>query len=222
MSTNNEILGLDYNTSREKMAMPEYGRNVLKMVENLKTIEDREKRSQQAAAVVKVMELLNPQVHQQDDYEHKLWDQLYMIAGFDLDIDSPYPCPVAEEFSKSPVPLPMKDSKIRATHYGRNIEKIINLLKAEPDGEVKTEMLRGLATYMRQQYLIWNKDSVADETIFKDIEKLSDYRIKVPEGIQLSRISSDASFQRPGIGQQKSGGKPQQRQKGMRSKKNRK
>ena len=138
MSTNNEILGLDYNTSREKMAMPEYGRNVLKMVENLKTIEDREKRSQQAAAVVKVMELLNPQVHQQDDYEHKLWDQLYMIAGFDLDIDSPYPCPVAEEFSKSPVPLPMKDSKIRATHYGRNIEKIINLLKAEPDGEVKT------------------------------------------------------------------------------------
>lgn len=199
MSTNNEILGLDYNTSREKMAMPEYGRNVLKMVENLKTIEDREKRSQQAAAVVKVMELLNPQVHQQDDYEHKLWDQLYMIAGFDLDIDSPYPCPVAEEFSKSPVPLPMKDSKIRATHYGRNIEKIINLLKAEPDGEVKTEMLRGLATYMRQQYLIWNKDSVADETIFADIEKLSGYRIQVPADMELSKISFDSNFSRPGL-----------------------
>ena len=200
MSTNNEILGLDYNTSREKMAMPEYGRNVLKMVENLKTIEDREKRSQQAAAVVKVMELLNPQVHQQDDYEHKLWDQLYMIAGFDLDIDSPYPCPVAEEFSKSPVPLPMKDSKIRATHYGRNIEKIINLLKAEPDGEVKTEMLRGLATYMRQQYLIWNKDSVADETIFQDIEKMSDYEIKIPEDLSLDKISSDLNFSKPGLG----------------------
>ena len=200
MSTNNEILGLDYNTSREKMAMPEYGRNVLKMVENLKTIEDREKRSQQAAAVVKVMELLNPQVHQQDDYEHKLWDQLYMIAGFDLDIDSPYPCPVAEEFSKSPVPLPMKDSKIRATHYGRNIEKIINLLKAEPDGEVKTEMLRGLATYMRQQYLIWNKDSVADETIFQDIEKMSDYEIRIPEDLSLDKISSDLNFSKPGLG----------------------
>lgn len=200
MSTNNEILGLDYNTSREKMAMPEYGRNVLKMVENLRTIEDREKRSQQAAAVVKVMELLNPQVHQQDDYEHKLWDQLYMIAGFDLDIDSPYPCPVAEEFSKSPVPLPMKDSKIRATHYGRNIEKIINLLKAEPDGEVKTEMLRGLATYMRQQYLIWNKDSVADETIFQDIEKMSDYEIRIPEDLSLDKISSDLNFSKPGLG----------------------
>ena len=200
MSTNNEILGLDYNTSREKMAMPEYGRNVLKMVENLKTIEDREKRSQQAAAVVKVMELLNPQVHQQDDYEHKLWDQLYMIAGFDLDIDSPYPCPVAEEFSKSPVPLPMKDSKIRATHYGRNIEKIINLLKAEPDGEVKTEMLRGLATYMRQQYLIWNKDSVADETIFQDIEKMSDYEIRIPEDLHLDKLSADVNFSKPGLG----------------------
>ena len=200
MSTNNEILGLDYNTSREKMAMPEYGRNVLKMVENLRTIEDREKRSQQAAAVVKVMELLNPQVHQQDDYEHKLWDQLYMIAGFNLDIDSPYPCPVAEEFSKSPVPLPMKDSKIRATHYGRNIEKIINLLKAEPDGEVKTEMLRGLATYMRQQYLIWNKDSVADETIFQDIEKMSDYEIRIPEDLHLDKLSADVNFSKPGLG----------------------
>ena len=90
------------------------------------------------------------------------------------------------------------------------------------DGPRTTSVIKSLAVYMRQQYLIWNKDSVADETIFKDIEKLSDYRIKVPEGIQLSRISSDASFQRPGIGQQKSGGKPQQRQKGMRSKKNRK
>ena len=182
------------------MEMPEYGRNVLKMGENLKTIEDREKRSQQAAAVVKVMELLNPQVHQQDDYEHKLWDQLYMIAGFDLDIDSPYPCPVAEEFSKSPVPLPMKDSKIRATHYGRNIEKIINLLKAEPDGEVKTEMLRGLATYMRQQYLIWNKDSVADETIFQDIEKMSDYEIRIPEDLHLDKLSADVNFSKPGLG----------------------
>ena len=77
----------------------------------------------------------------------------------------------------------MKDSRIKATHYGRNIEKIINLLCEEPDGETKTEMIRSLAIYMRQQYLIWNKDSVADETIFDDIEKLSDYRLRVPDGI---------------------------------------
>ena len=192
--------GLDYNTSREKLAMPEYGRNVLKMVESLRTIEDKDKRTEQAQAIVKVMELLNPQVKAQENYAHKLWDHLYMIAGFDLDVDSPYPCPVAEEVSTRPVPIPMKGSKIKATHYGRNIEKIINLLCDEPDGEVKTEMIRSLAIYMRQQYLIWNKDSVADETIFNDIEKLSDYRLKIPEGISLSKLSNDANFSRPGMG----------------------
>ena len=189
--------GLDYNTQREKLAMPEYGRNVLKMVEELRTIEDRAKRSEQARAVVRVMELLNPQVHTQEDYERKLWDHLFMIAGFDLDIDSPYPCPAREDFLTKPVPIPMKGTKIKATHYGRNIEKIIDLLCDEPDGELKTEMIRSLAIYMRQQYLIWNKDSVADQTIFNDIEKLSDGRISVPEGISLSKIADSASFARP-------------------------
>lgn len=193
-------VGLDYNTQREKLAMPEYGRNVLQMVENLKTIEDRDKRNHQARAIIKTMEILNPQVHSQENYEHKLWDHLYIIAGFDLDVDSPFPCPIAEEFTTDPVPIPMKDSKIKATHYGRNIEKIINLLCDEPDGEIKTEMIRSLAIYMRQQYLIWNKDSVADDTIFKDIEKLSDYRLKIPEGINLSKIANDANFSRPGMG----------------------
>lgn len=195
-----ENLGLDYNTEREKLAMPEYGRNVLRMVEHLKTIEDRAKRSEQARAVIKVMEILNPQVRTLENFDHKLWDQLYMIAGFDLDVDSPYPCPVAEEFSKAPVPVPMKDIKIKATHYGRNIEKIIDLLCEEPDGEVKTEMIRCLAIYMRQQYLIWNKDNVADETIFDDLERLSDYRIRVPDGLSLGKVASDANFARPGIG----------------------
>ena len=191
---------LDYNTSREKLAMPEYGRNVLKMVEQLKAIPDKAKRTEQARAVVKVMELLNPQVRTLDNFEHKLWDHLYMIADYDLDVDSPYPCPQAEEFNTDPVPIPMKGSKIKAFHYGRNIEGVINLLCEQPDGEVKTEMIRSLAIYMRTQYLIWNKDSVADETIFADIEKLSDYRLKVPEGISLTKIAGDANFARPGMG----------------------
>jgi len=192
-------IGLDYNTEREKLEMPEYGRNVLKMVEKMKEIPDRDKRTEQARAIVKVMELLNPQVRQLDNYDHKLWDHLYMIAGFDLDVDSPYPCPVAEEFNTRPVPIPMKGDKIKATHYGRNIEKIINLLCEEPDSELKTEMIRSLAIYMRQQYLIWNKDSVSDETIFNDIEKLSDYRLKVPEGVKLHQINIDANYSRPGL-----------------------
>lgn len=190
----------EYNTQREPLKMSEYGRNVLKMVEQLREIPDRDKRSEQARAVVKVMEILNPQVRQQENWEQKLWDHLYMIAGFDLDIDSPYPCPVKEDFETKPVPIPMKGTKIRASHYGRNIEKILDLLAEEPDGEVKTRMIRSTAIYMRQQYLIWNKDSVADETIFADIEKLSEYKIKVPEGITLGKVSDNADFSRPGIG----------------------
>ena len=203
----NDSIYLDYNTTREKLAMPEYGRNVLKMVEELKAIPTREKRSEQALAVIKTMELLNPQVRTQEDWEHKLWDHLYMIAGFDLDVDSPYPSPVKETFETKPVPIPMKDMPVKALHYGRNIEKIINLICEQPEGEVKTALIRNLAIYMRQQYLIWNKDSVADETIFADIEKLSDYRIKVPEGIELGKVSQDANFSRPGMGGNNQGGK---------------
>jgi len=217
-----ETIKLEYNTERERLDMPEYGRNVLKMVEQLKQIPDKAKRNEQARAVVKTMEVLNPQVRTQENWEQKLWDHLYMIAGFDLDIDAPYPSPVKEAFDTKPVPLPMKDSKIKASHYGRNIEKIINLLCNEPDGEVKTAMIRSLAIYMRQQYLIWNKDSVADETIFADIEKLSDYRLKVPAGISLTKISQDANFSRPGmsinVGGSQGGGKNRNNRKFNRGK----
>jgi len=190
---------LVYNTESGDLKMPEYGRSVLKMVEMLKTIEDKAKRTEQAKAVVKSMEILNPGVHSQENFEQKLWDHLYMIAGFDLDIDSPYPCPVKEDFETKPLSIPMKDKKIKATHYGRNIEKIINLLCDEPESEAKTAMIRSLAVYMRQQYLIWNKDNVADSTIFADIEKLSDYRLKVPEGIILDKISADVNYARPNM-----------------------
>ena len=186
MEANSNTVKLYYNTEREKLTMPEYGRNILEMVNQLKDIEDKGKRSEQAKAVVKVMETLNPQVHTQENYEQKLWDHLYLIAGLDLDIDSPYPAPVVEELSSRPEIIPLKKKPVKATHYGRNIESIIDLIASEPEGDVKTAMIRSLAIYMRQQYLIWNKDSVADQTIFNDIEKLSDYRIKVPDGISLT------------------------------------
>ena len=199
MDATTDTIKLLYNTEREKLAMPEYGRNVLKMVEQLRSIEDREKRSEQAAAVVKVMESLNPQVHQQENYLQKLWDHLYLIAGLDLDIDAPFPSPTIESLTTKPMPIPLREKPVKAYHYGRNIESIIDLIAEEPEGEVKTAMIHSLAIYMRQQYLIWNKDSVSDETIFNDIYKLSDGRITVPEGMSLTKISDNASFTRPGI-----------------------
>ena len=211
MEASENSVKLYYNTEVEKLQMPEYGRNVLKMVEQLKDIPDRAKRSEQAAAVVKVMESLNPQVHQQENFAQKLWDHLFIIAGYDLDVDSPYPKPHPDVVNSRPDPIPLNTKPIRARHYGRNIESILDLIASEPEGETKTAMIRSLAIYMRQQYLIWNKDSVADETIFSDIEKLSDYRIKVPEGLELSKISQDSTFSRPGLnlgmGQNRKGGK---------------
>ena len=183
MEANENTIKLYYNTEVEKLAMPEYGRNVLKMVEIMKGIEDRAKRSEQARAIV----------------EQKLWDHLYMIAGYDLDIDAPYPAPHPEVINSRPDPIPLNTKPIKARHYGRNIESIIDLIASEPDGEVKTAMIRSLAIYMRQQYLIWNKDTVADETIFADIERLSGGRVTVPEGLELSKIDSNANFSRPGM-----------------------
>lgn len=202
---NNEIdtCKLLYNTERVRLYIPEYGRNVQKMVEYLKTIEDREKRNEQAKAVIKVMEIINPAVRLQENYEHKLWDHLHIISGFSLDVDSPYPVPAPESLNEKPQMVPIEKRPVKATHYGRNIENIIELIASKEDGDVKTEMIRTLAVYMRQQYLIWNKDTVSDQTIFQDIEKLSDYRIKVPEGLELGRVDSGLNFSRPGMNQQK-------------------
>ena len=206
MQTNEiDTCKLLYNTERVKLYIPEYGRNVQKMVDYLKTIEDRQKRNEQARAIVKVMEIINPAVHLQDNYEQKLWDHLHIISGFDLDVDSPYPAPAPESLHEKPMMVPMAERPIKATHYGRNIESFIELIAGMEEGEQKVSMIRTLATYMRQQYLIWNKDSVSDATIFQDIERLSDFRIKVPEGLQLSRMDAGASYARPGAQQQKQG-----------------
>ena len=197
----NDTCKLLYNTERVTLHIPEYGRNVQKMVDYLKTIEDREKRNEQARAIIKVMEILNPAVHLQENYEQKLWDHLYIIADFDLDVDSPYPMPERDIMHRRPEMVPIEKKPLRASHYGRNIENMIDLVANQEDGGQKTGMIRVLAGYMKQQYLIWNKDTVSDETIFQDIEKLSDYRIKVPEGLQIGKLQQEGGFNRQSNGQ---------------------
>ena len=222
MEASENTIKLYYNTEVEKLQMPEYGRNVLHMVEQLKAIPDKAKRTEQAYAVVKVMESLNPQVHQQENYAQKLWDHLFIIADFDLDIDAPYPKPVPEVVNSRPDPIPLNTKPIRARHYGRNIESILDLIASEPEGEMKTAMIHSLAVYMRQQYLIWNKDTVSDATIFQDIERLSEGRVKVPEGMELGKISSDANFARPGLNLGFGNGKSGKFNKNYRGKKGKK
>ena len=207
-----------YNTERVRLYIPEYGRNVQKMVEYLKTIEDREQRNKQARAIIKVMEIINPAVKLQENFEHKLWDHLHIISGFSLDVDSPYPAPAPEILDERPLPVPLEKRPIKAIHYGRNIENMIDLVASMEDGDAKTEMIRSLAVYMRQQYMTWNKDNVADATILQDIEKLADNRIRVPEGLTLNKVDSGANFSRPGSNSSK-GGKNQRQKNNQKNRK---
>ena len=187
-----------YNTERVKLYIPEYGRNVQKMVDYIKTIEDRQKRNEQARAVIKVMEILNPAVHLQDNFEQKLWDHLFIISGFDLDVDAPYPMPAPESLNEGPRPVPVPKKQIKAAHYGRNIENIIELIASHEEGEAKLAMMRTLAGYMKQQYLIWNKDTVSDASIYKDMEVLSDGKIVVPDSLRNEKLEISHSHTRQG------------------------
>lgn len=190
---------MDYNTTRDKLIMPEYGRHIQKMIEQVKSIEDREKRNEQIRAVVQVMGILNPQLRDQPDFKHKLWDHVQIISEFDIDIDSPYPLPTREDFMTKPEPVPVSSEPLKAAHYGRNIQNMVNVIAAMPDDEERDKIIKSMAVYMRQQYLIWNKDSVSEETIFKDIEHLSGGKLVVPSHIHLETISSKEKFARPGI-----------------------
>ena len=201
-----------YNTERVRLYIPEYGRNVQKMVDYLKTIEDRDKRNAQARAVIKVMEILNPAVHLQDNYEQKLWDHLFIISGFNLDVDAPYPMPAPESLNERPLQVPIQKAPLKASHYGRNIENMLSLIAEHEEGEAKTAMILTLAGYMKQQYRIWNKETVSDETIFQDIERLSEGRVVVPEGLQIAKADVGTS-QRQGGQHNKSGRNRQKNRK---------
>lgn len=186
---------MDYNTYREKLILPEYGRHVQKMIERVKGIEDRQKRNEQIQAVVNVMTLLNPSLREYPDHKRKLWDHVYVIAGYDIDIDSPYEAPTPAKAAARPEPIPVDKTPIKASCYGRNIENMIDLVAGIEDDTVRTEMIRNLARYMRQQYLIWNKDSVADETILKDMATLAQGKLEIPEGLELGAVHGE--FNRP-------------------------
>ena len=176
MTMDKKLDNLDYNTQRSKLQMPEYGRHIQKMVQYVSSLEDKEKRNEQIQAVVNVMGILNPQLRDTSDFKHKLWDHVQIISDFSIDIDSPYPLPTREEMSRNPSIIERPKEPIKAACYGRNIQNMIDNITTVEDPEVRTFMIKTIAEYMRQQYLIWNKDTVADETIFEDMKKLSGER----------------------------------------------
>lgn len=181
-------MNYDYNTQRKRMALPEYGRNVQKMVDHIKTIEDREERNRAARTIIQIMGNLNPQIRDTGDFRHKLWDHLALIADFDLDFDSPYPTPERSKFFEKPNQIPYKQGDIRYLHYGRIIELMIDAASDMEDGEEKEYLTNLIVNQMKKAYITWNRSQVADEVIIGDLKFLSRGRLKITDGVKILEV----------------------------------
>lgn len=175
----------DYNTLRKRMALPEYGRNVQKMVDHIKTIEDREERNRAAKTIIQIMGNLNPQIRDVGDFKHKLWDHLALIANFELDIDTPFPAPEPSKFGGKPKQIDHKTRPIRFLHYGRIIEMMIDAAAEKEDGEEKEYLTSLIVNQMKKSYITWNRGQVADEIIIGDLRMLSGGKLKITPGVKI-------------------------------------
>ena len=151
---------MEYNSQRSRMNISEYGRNIQKMIEHIMTIEDREKRNKLTRATIQVMGQLNPHLRDVNDFKHKLWDHLFIMSNFNLDVDSPFPIPSAETLTRKPQRLGYATNHIAFRHYGRHIEQIIDKAKEFPEGEEKDALVKMIANHLKKSYLTWNRDAV--------------------------------------------------------------
>lgn len=180
---------MEYNTQLPKLVIPEYGRNIQVMVEHCVTIEDREERNKCARAIIQIMGQLNPHLRDISDFTHKLWDHLFLISKFKLDVDSPYPKPNAETFTTKPAQVPYPASKIKYKHYGKTIERIIDAAKTYEDGPEKKELTRLIANHLKKSYVNWNKDSVTDDVIFKQFKEMTGGDLVIDETSALAHAN---------------------------------
>lgn len=177
---------MDYNTARKNLVLPEYGRNIQKMVNEVKTVEDRDERNRLAQAVIQVMGNMNPHLRDVADFKHKLWDHLAIISDFELDIDSPYPIPTVETLVKKPEHLGYSSRDvIRFKHYGKVLEAMIKRAVTYEEGEEKDYLIEVICTQMKKSFVAWNRENVNDDQVFNDLISLSGNQLKIPEGLTL-------------------------------------
>lgn len=177
---------MEYNTQLDRLIIPEYGRNIQGMIEYCCTIPDRAERNLCAKAIIQIMGQLNPPLRDVADFNHKLWDHLYIISQFKLDVDGPYPMPNAETFNERPKLLDYPKGKIRFKHYGKTIEEIIKKAREFPEGPERSELTRQIANHLKKSYFNWNKDNITDDIILKNLSDLSGGELKVEGTAPLS------------------------------------
>lgn len=164
---------MEYNTTRNHLTMREYGRHVQKMVEHIMTIEDPERRQRNAQAVIELMGFLNPHLKNVEDFRHKLWDHLFLISDFTLDVKSPYPIPTRESLKARPDPLPYPKRHPRFSHLGKNLEVIIDKALKEENPEKKLGFANAVAYYMKLAYNNWHKEIVHDDAIQSELSVIT-------------------------------------------------
>jgi len=198
---------MKYNTEREQIVISEYGRNIQEMIRHLMAIEDRRQRTEAAYFIVGVMAQMHPQ-KESNDFMHKLWDHLYIISDYQLDVDGPYEPPTPEMQKKKPEHVGYQKNNIRYGHYGQYIYDVVKKVKEMEDGPKKQAILVNIANQMKRDYLNWNRDTVNDLLILDDLYKISGEEIALPIDTKLTPTNEILNKQ------------PQQQQKKKGNKKN--
>jgi hypothetical protein len=171
----------DYNTQRKKLVLPEYGRTIFNMVQFCKSVKDRDLRNKIAREVITIMGGMFPHLRDVPDFKHKLWDHLFIMADFDLDIDSPYTKPEPWSLYEKPKRIPYPQSEIQLRHYGKIMEQMIAKAIQFEEGDKKQILIEQLANHMKKSFLTWNRESVDDEQVIEDMKGLSAGKILIPE-----------------------------------------
>ncbi|PZW39689.1 uncharacterized protein DUF4290 [Mesonia algae] len=198
------IYDLEYNSERSKLFIPEYGRHIQKMVEHAISIEDDKERNEVAKSIIAVMGNLNPHLRDVPDFQHKLWDQLFIISDFKLNVDSPYPKPSREKLQEAPSPLAYPQNYPKYRFYGNNIKTMIDAALKWEEGDLKEALVFNIANHMKKCYLNWNRDTVDDKVIFDHLFELSDGKINLnkkeedlTEASDLIRGSNSKRYSKP-------------------------
>jgi len=181
---------MTYNTQREKLILPEYGRTIQEMVDICMSIEDRKERQQCAESIIEIMQTMNPNVRQQPDYEHKLWDQLAILSNYKLDIDYPFEVVKEEEIAAKPKPLKYPMQRIRYRHYGHLTEAFIQKAKELPEGTEREELTAMMANYMKRSLYNWNRDAMDERKVYADLEEYMGGEARLPEHFHFASVSS--------------------------------
>lgn len=188
---NDAVAQLEYNAERPHLIIPEYGRHLQKLIDQATIIEDKVERNKAAKYIIYVMGNLNPHLRDVPDFQHKLWDQLFIMSDFKLDVESPYPTPSRELLQQKPEILKYPQNFPRYRFYGNNIKFMIDVANKWEEGELKKALVIVIANHMKKSYLSWNKDSVKDEVIFQHLYELSDGKIDLLKSTEELSNSSD-------------------------------